>query len=97
MPVSFGVYLSLVGVAVVFITLLAVAAASEVLRRLLSGGAEASRAEPDKRARVAAVAAVCCYIGAERRPPRLRAAAGASRWSAVARVEALGIRGDRSR
>lgn len=96
MVFSFGVYLSLVGVAVVFITLLAVATASEVLRRLLTEGAEASQAEPDKRARVAAVAAVCCYIGMERRPPRLRAAAEASRWSAVARVEALGI-GDRSR
>lgn len=98
MSLAFGVYISLVGVAVVFVTLLAVAAASAALRRILSKEAEAPQTESEKRARVAAMAAVCYYVGiGEDRFPRLRAAAGVSRWSAVARIEALGTRGERSR
>lgn len=89
--------MSLVGVAVVFIMLLAVVAASDLLRRLIER-AEAPQDEAKKRARVAAMAAVHCYIGMEEvRFPRLRAVAGPSRWSAIARVEALRIRGEVSR
>lgn len=98
MSFIFGVYLSLVGVAVVFITLLAVAAASKVLRRSLSGRGEAIQSEDRKLARVAAMAAVQYYISFEAgRPPRVRAASGPSRWSTVARIEALGMRGERFR
>jgi len=94
----FGFYASVVGVAIVFITLLAVAAASEVLRKLLCGRAETIAAEDRKHATVAAMAAVHYYISLEGgRPPRVRAAAGPSRWSTVARIEALGIKGERFR
>lgn len=92
MSLDFGVYMSLVGVAVVFVTLLAVAAASEAMQRLLGGRTEAAQSDLQKRARVAAMAAVHCYIGLrEHRRPRLRVGAGLSRWSAVARVESLRI------
>lgn len=98
MSIVFGVYVSLVGVAVVFITLLAVAAASKVLRRSLSGRGEAIQTEDRKLARVAAMAAVQYYIGFEGgRLPRVRAASGPSRWSTVARIEALRIGGRRFR
>lgn len=98
MSLVFGVYVSLVGVAVVFITLLAVVAASKVLQRSLSGKSEAIQTEERKLARVAAMAAVQYYISFEAgRPPRIRAASGPSRWSTVARIEALRMRGERFR
>lgn len=97
MSTAFGVYMALVGVAVVFIMLLALAK-SELLRRLFSGRAEAPEDGGRKRARVAAMAAVCRYIGLEEnRFPRLRTAARPSRWSAVARMEALEIGRERFR
>ena len=90
----FGVYASLVGIAFVFLTLLAVAAASVGMRRLLGDKTEAQPTNPQKRMRVAAMAAVHCYIDVkEVSPPRLKVEAGESLWSAVARVEALRIRG----
>lgn len=88
----FGVYTSIVGIAVVFITLLAVAAASEGMRRLLGEKTESIETDLQKRMRAATVAAVHCYINMkEVSPPRLNVEAGESRWSAVARVEALRI------
>lgn len=90
MSLVFGVWMSLVGVAIVFVTILAVAAASEGLQRILSAETEAPRVDRRERARVAAVAAACCFMGlGGRRRPRLRVAAAPSRWSDVARVEAL--------
>lgn len=92
MSLVFGVYVSLVGVAVVFVTLLAVAATSKGMQRLLGIKTEAPQSDLQKRARVAAMAAVHCYLGLrEHRHPRLRVGAGLSRWSAVARVESLRI------
>lgn len=83
----FGVYASLVGIAIVFVTLVAVAAASEVLRRLLIRRSETIPAVEKKRARAAAMAAVHYYLSHEDHP-RTRAASKQSRWSIVARIEA---------
>lgn len=92
MSIVFGAYMSLVGVAVVFVTLLAVAATSEGLRRLVDGKKETQPRDTKELARVAAIAAVHCYIGLDEvRRPRLRIRTRPSRWSAVARVEALRI------
>jgi len=88
----FGVYASLVGVAVVFVTLLAVGAASEILRKLLSKRVEDAKDEDRKLEKVAAIAAVQYYISQERIWPRVRVVAGPSRWSTIARIEALGLR-----
>jgi len=88
----FGVYTSIVGIAVVFFTLLAVAAASEGLRRLLGEKTVAKQTDLQKHMRVATMAAVHCYINMKKvGPPRLNVETGESRWSAVARVEALRI------
>jgi Na+-transporting methylmalonyl-CoA/oxaloacetate decarboxylase gamma subunit len=88
----FGVYVSLVGVAVVFVTLLAVVAASEVLRKLLSKRVEDAKGGDRTLEKVAAIAAVQYYMSQERSWPRMRAVAGPSRWSTIARIEALGLR-----
>jgi len=88
----FGVYMAAAGVAVVFATLLAVAAVSGALLRTAVGGVE----EPGSRnrlARVAAVAAVYCLGGpGEGRHQRVRVQAR-SQWSSAARAEALGMYG----
>jgi len=88
----FGIYASLVGIAVVFATLLAVATASEGVRRLLGGRAETPSNGPRKRRRAAAMAAVYSYMGLEEPEyPGVRLQVGESRWSDAARVEALRI------
>ena len=97
MSLVFGVYMSIVGVAVVFITLLAVAAACEMLRRLVIERAVAPPSDRRKLARIAAISAVDYYMGFEGDwRPQLKAQAE-SRWSAVARVEALMKEGERFR
>lgn len=97
MSLVFGVYMSLIGIAVVFITFLAVVAACEVLLRLISRRAGTPHPDRRKLARLAATAAVHYYMGLDRdRHPRLRVPAE-SRWSAVAKIEALMMEGERFR
>ena len=95
MSLVFGVYTSLVGVAAVFVTLLAIVATSIVLRRLLCRRAENTEDEDRRLEKVAAIAAVQYYMNLERSQPKVRDLARLSRWSTIAMIEALGIRGER--
>jgi len=97
MSLVFGLYTSLVGVATVFVTLLAVVATSIVLRRLLYRRAEDTEDEDRRLEKVAAIAAAQYYMNLERGRPKVRDVARPSRWSTIARIEALGIRGERFR
>lgn len=89
MSLTYGVYLSVVGVSVVFAMLLAIALASEAVRRIFPS--EEKPVDHDgKLLRVAAIAATYYYMGSKlERPPRRIVSGGQSNWSAVARMEAL--------
>jgi len=92
---TFGILASTIGVLVVFFTLLAVVAVSEVLRRLYSS-VEVSQNDDRKLEKIAAMAAVQYYISLKEGPTRMRAS-DSSRWSTIARIEALGLRRERFR
>lgn len=85
----------MVGVAAVFVTLLAIVATSIVLRRLLCRRVEDARDEDRRLKKVAAIVAVQYYMNLERGRPKARDVARLSRWSTFARIEALGVRGER--
>lgn len=92
MSLNFGVYVSIVGVAVVFITLLIVAASIMVMRRLIGGGIETTVTESRSKKQVAAVSAIFYYLDLEEHAsPRIRVLEGQSNWSKVARVESLRV------
>ena len=91
MTFEFGVYLFIVGVAAVFVTLVMVAAGAIVLRRLW--GVEPSALSGREKLKVAAISAAIQYA-IEAKKATLQSAAlmdSGSRWSAVARSEALGL------
>jgi hypothetical protein len=95
MSLIFGIYTSLIGIAIVFITLLIVAAASEILRKILGEKIDMSPIrEEEKLLKIAAIAAVHHYTS-QFSPQSVKMKAGISRWSTQARVEALKMRGDR--
>ena len=84
----YGIYISAVGVAIVFVSLLTIAIASEAVLRLFRGKV------PMKHARdllkVAALAATCYCVGAEiPRPSKPVASETTINWSVAARIEAL--------
>ena len=90
MSLNFGVYVSIVGVAVVFFTLLVVAASIMVMRRLIGGGVGAAVPDHRSKKQVAAVSAVFYHLDLNgRASPRIRVREGQSNWSQVARVESL--------
>lgn len=92
---AFGLYLSVIGVAVVFTTLLITAAVSETVRRLFSIEILKPKTELMK---VSAVAAAYFLLDQERiRPSRLAVPDTPTNWSAVAKMEALSEGVDRSR
>ena len=91
MTFEFGVYLFIVGVAAVFVTLVMVAAGAIVLRRLWS--VEPSALPGREKLKVAAISAAIQYAMVAKEAPLQSSALmdSGSRWSAVARSEALGI------
>lgn len=80
--------MSAVGISLVFLTLLIVAVISIVARRLFQEEPKAPPLMQDLR-KVAAIAAVHCYIDdVARSGPRPIRSGASSRWSVVARSEA---------
>ena len=91
MTYEFGVYIFVVGVAAVFVTLVMVAVGAIVLRRLW--GAEPIVRSGREKLKVAAIsAAIQCAMRDMGAPPQSAVSRySGSRWSAIARTEALGI------
>jgi Na+-transporting methylmalonyl-CoA/oxaloacetate decarboxylase gamma subunit len=86
---AFGLYLSAVGIALVFATLLAIGLLSEVTRRMFLNMEEPLDRKV-KPAKAAAIAAVLMLTGSEvtYRPSAI-ATEGDERWKAAARNEAV--------
>jgi hypothetical protein len=85
----YGIYISAVGVAIVFVSLLTIAVAGEVALRLFQGKT------PMKPARnllkVAAIAAAFYCVETEiSHPPERVASDSPTNWSVAAKIEALG-------
>ena len=96
MPFTYGVYITAVGVAIVFAILIAIALASEVVRRLFH--IEEPAGPESKLMKVAALAAVYYYMGGEATPPPKRVVSeGHSNWATAARIEGLNRRVGRDR
>lgn len=88
MSLTFGFYLAIVGVSIVFATILAIALASEAIQIIFRP--REKQVQEENLMRVAAIAATYCYMGSETAySPRRMVSEGGGRWSAVARVEAL--------
>jgi hypothetical protein len=90
-----GVYLTLIGFAVVFIMLLAVSLTGVALKRL-SQKVELQRVSESlgkgnniKTTQVAAVAAVICYLERDTKLLPRMLSLGESRWWSTARIESL--------
>ena len=84
----YGIYISAVGVAIVFVSLLTIAVAGEAALRLFRGKT------PMKPARdlmkVAALAAACYCAEAEiSHPPERAASDSPTNWSVAAKIEAI--------
>ena len=89
MSLTYGVYLSVVSVTIVFATLLAIALASKAVRRIFRSQMKPGDHER-KLVRVAAVAATYYYMGSKVGSPlKKMVSEGRTHWSAVARMEAL--------
>jgi hypothetical protein len=92
---GFGLYISAVGIALVFASLMAIGLLIEVTKRLFHEGEEST--ERDRRlAKVAAVAAVLTLTEGERIYP-VSKAEGTGHWRVAAKIEALdrGMRQER--
>ena len=88
MPLPYGAYISAIGVAVVFLTLMTVALASEVLRRLFR--VQEPEEDGGKLMKVAALAAAHYFMEQDFRHSTKRVSwEGRSNWAATARIEAL--------
>jgi len=93
MSALFGANITLIGSAVVFAMLLAVAVAGGAVERLTRGKeghdlSDAAKGGDERKAKAAAVAAAIYCMGARRSAARV-ISLGESRWSSVARIEAL--------
>jgi Na+-transporting methylmalonyl-CoA/oxaloacetate decarboxylase gamma subunit len=84
---GFGLYISAVGIALVFASLLAIGLLVEVTKRLFREGEEPTEKE-GRLAKVAAVAAVLSLTEGERIYP-VSKAEGTGHWRAAAKIEAL--------
>ena len=86
MSMEFGLYVTAIGVGLVFVALLAVAVLSKVLTGVFKG-----EWEPDGEERkVAAVAAVIASMGEHPESGGGITMKGGSRWEAAARMEVMG-------
>lgn len=96
MPLPYGLYISAIGVAVVFLTLMMVALSSEVMKRLFR--VKEPEEEGGKLMKVAALAAAQYFMGQGFRPSNRRVFREVrSNWEAAARIEALERGVDRDR
>ena len=96
MPLTYGVYITAVGVSIVFAILIAIALVSEVVRRLFR--IEELAGPESKLMKVAAMAAACYYMGGEAMPPpKLVVSERRSNWATAARIEGLDRRVGRER
>jgi hypothetical protein len=87
MYTGFGLYISAVGIALVFASLLAIGLLIEVTKRLFREGEEPTKR--DRRlAKVAAAAAVLMFSEGERIYP-VSKANGTGHWRAAAKIEVL--------
>jgi len=88
---EFGLYVTAIGVGLVFAALLAVAILSKVLTGVFKGGGEPAGEGGNEK--VAAVAAVIASMGERPEYGSGTTGKGVSRWEAAARMEAM-ERGD---
>ena len=96
MPLPYGVFISAIGVAVVFLTLMIIGLVSEVVKRLFR--VQEPEEEGGKLMKVAALAAAQYFMGRDFRPSTRRVSwEGRSNWAAAARIEALEKGVDRDR
>lgn len=96
MPLTYGVYITAVGVAIVFTILIAIALASEAVRRLFP--IEEPAGPESKLMKVAALAAAYYYMREEAMPPPKRVVSERrSNWATAARIEGLDRRVGRDR
>ena len=96
MTLPYGLYISAIGVAVVFLTLMMVALSSEVMKRLFR--VKEPEEEGGKLMKVAALAAAQYFIEQDIRSSNRRVSREVrSNWEATARIEALekGVERDR--
>ncbi len=89
---EFGLYVTAIGVVLVFAALLAVAILSKVLTGVFKGGGEPVGEDGDER-KIAAVAAVIASMGEIPEYGSGTTGKDVSRWEAAARMEAM-ERGD---
>ena len=92
MSMEFGLYVTAIGVGLVFAALLAVAILSKVLTGVFKEGGEPVEEDWDER-KVAAVAAVIASMGEHPEYGSGTTREGSNRWEAAARMEAM-ERGD---
>jgi len=85
---EFGLYVTAIGVGLVFAALLAVAILSKVLTGVFKGEGEPVVEEEDER-KVAAVAAVIASMGEHPESRGGTTMRGGSKWEAAARMEAM--------
>ena len=85
---EFGLYVTAIGVGLVFVALLAVAILSKVLTGVFKDEGEPVEEEGDER-KVAAVAAVIASMGEHPESGGGTPVKGGSRWEAAARMEAM--------
>jgi Na+-transporting methylmalonyl-CoA/oxaloacetate decarboxylase gamma subunit len=95
-PLTYGVYITAVGAAIVFAILISIALASEVIKRLFRF--EEPAGHKSRQMKVAALAAVCYYMGGEALPtPKRVVSEGRSNWAVAARIGGLDRRVNRER
>jgi len=87
MSMEFGLYVTAIGVGLVFAALLAVAILSKVLTGVFKGGGEPVGEGGNEK--IAAVAAVIASMGEHPEYMSGTTREGSSRWEAVARMEAM--------
>ena len=85
---EFGLYVTVIGVGLVFVALLAVAILSKVLTGFFKGEGAPVTEDGDMR-KVAAVAAVIASMGEHPESGGGTTMKGGSRWEAAARMEAM--------
>jgi len=85
---EFGLYVTAIGVGLVFAALLAVAIMSKVLTGAFKGEGEPVVEDGDER-KIAAVAAVIASMGEHSEYGSVKTGKGLSRWEAAARMEAM--------
>jgi len=91
----FGIYLTIIGLIIVFAILSIVALANFLMNKFFSISLKIGNSRDDKLKKVAAVAAVYMFSQDEIKPSSIRIVSKRkSRWLTVARMEGLKFRGE---